>query len=219
MQQANTTEIVDLCSGGTGPWRKLHQQLAGAGCHATITLTDKYPDPASAQRWAATTEAHINYLTESVDATQVPPRLTGMRTLFEGFHHFQPAVARAILADAANQRVAIGVFDVSLKPPFHWILLLLSPLMTLLAYFFITPLLRPRTPARFIWTYLLPIVPLVTCWDGVVSLLRVYSPPELTALTEQIQADDYVWEIGQAATGTPLFVYNYALGYPTDPTL
>src|SRR5512147_20190 len=89
MQQAGTSEIVDLCSGGTGPWRKLQAQLAQAGCPVRIKLTDKYPDPASIQKWVSTPDMPIEYLAEPVDALCVPRHLAGMRTLFEGFHHFR----------------------------------------------------------------------------------------------------------------------------------
>jgi hypothetical protein len=137
-----------------------------------------------------------------------------MRTLFEGFHHFRPEQAKSILQDAVEKKVAIGIFEASLKPPLGLFLLLLAPLMTLVSYLLITPFITPRTLSRFFWTYLVPIVPLVTCWDGVISLLRVYSLRELKDLTDPLQSKDYIWETGQASTGTPLFVFTYLLGYP-----
>ncbi len=179
----------------------------------SVTLTDKYPHP-QALRSLPPGAAPIVYLPEPVDATRVPSHLRGMRTLFEGFHHFRPEQARAILRDAAEQRAAIGVFEASLAPPLGFIVLLLSPLMTLLAYLALTPFLKPRTLARFLWACLLPVVPLAACWDGVASLLPVYSPGELRALTADIACDRYAWEIGRASTGTALFAFTYLLGYP-----
>lgn len=214
LRQAGTTEIVDLCSGGSGPWLKLQAQLAQAGSPVRVMLTDKYPDPASIQHWTRSAGPGIAYLPEPVDALCVPAHLRGMRTLFEGFHHFQPAQARMILQAAATHKAAIGIFEASFKPPLHTLLLLLSPLLTLLGYIFVTPFLRPRSFARFFWTYLLPLVPLATCWDGAISLLRVYSPQALKALTHDVEVDGYVWEIGQKETGAPLFEYIYLIGYP-----
>ena len=144
----------------------------------------------------------------------VPPHLKGMRTLFEGFHHFKPEQARSILQDAIEKRVAIGIFEASLKPPLGLFFLLLAPITTLLSYLFITPFIKPHTLSRFFWTYLVPIVPLATCWDGVISLLRVYSLQDLKELTALFQSKDYVWETGQASTGTPIFEFTYLLGYP-----
>ena len=144
----------------------------------------------------------------------VPPHLKGMRTLFEGFHHFKPAQAQSILQDAFENKVAIGVFEASLMPPLGLLLMLLAPLTTLLSYLLFTPFMTPRTLSRFFWTYLIPIVPLATCWDGVISLMRVYSVQELKELTVSLQRNDYIWEAGQASTGTPVFVFTYLVGYP-----
>jgi hypothetical protein len=213
LAQAGTTEIVDLCSGGTGPWLNLQQQLTDAGCPVSVKLTDKYPHPESAQRWASASDAPIEYLTEPVDAMNVPPHLTGMRTLFEGFHHFRPEEAQAILQDAVERGASIGVFEASLKPPLGPLILLSSPLMTLLGYFLLTPFIKPRTLVRFFWTYLIPVVPLITSWDGVVSLLRVYSPQELKELTTRIACEGYEWDAGVASTGTPIFSFTYLVGY------
>jgi hypothetical protein len=134
--------------------------------------------------------------------------------MFEGFHHFKPGQARLILQDACEKRVSIGVFEASLMPPQGPVIFLISPIMTLLGYLFATPFIQPRTWSRFLWTYLLPIVPLATCWDGLVSFLRVYSQRELGELIKPLQRKDYTWEIGQASTGTPLFVFTYLVGYP-----
>jgi hypothetical protein len=216
LRQARTTEVVDLCSGGAGPWPNLQRQLADADCPVSVKLTDKYPHPEAVQQWASHSDARIEYLAEPVDAMHVPAHLTGMRTLFEGFHHFKPEEAEAILRDAAEQGASIGVFEASLKPPWGPLILLFSPLMTVLGYFFMTPFIKPRRLTRFFWTYLIPVVPLVTCWDGVVSLLRVYSPQALRELTTRIPCEGYAWEAGLASTGTPIFSYTYLIGYPVS---
>ena len=49
MGQAQTTEILDLCSGGTGPWIRLQEHFKQAGLSVKIKLTDKYPHPAAVQ--------------------------------------------------------------------------------------------------------------------------------------------------------------------------
>jgi hypothetical protein len=213
LQHAGTLEIVDLCSGGTGPWVRLKAQLEQAGLPVRIRLTDKFPNPEAVKRWAGASQTGIEYLAESVDATDAPSRLPGMRTMFEGFHHFRPDQAGRILRDAAEKRTAIGIFEASLKPPLGWFLLLVAPVMTLVSYLLVTPFIKPRTVTRFLWTYLIPLVPLATCWDGVISLLRVYSVRELKELTDSLGCKDYIWEIGQASTGTPLFDFTYLVGY------
>jgi hypothetical protein len=214
MQHAGTTEMVDLCSGGGGPWINLQEEFKQAGLSVHVRLTDKYPHPEAIQKWAEVSRKGIEYLAEPVDALNVPSHLKGMRTLFEGFHHFKPKYARSILLDAAEKRIAIGICEASIKPPLGILFLLLSPIMTLVSYLLLTPFITPHTFSRIFWTYLVPIVPLATCWDGVISLLRVYSPQELKALTESIQVNEYTWEIGQAPIGAPGLAFTYLIGYP-----
>lgn len=220
MRQAGTKQIVDLCSGAAGPWVNLQEQFKRAGWEVRIWLTDKYPHPEAVQKWPAGSTSGITYCAEPVDAMHVPGQLSGMRTLFEGFHHFKPDQARLILMDAVETRAAIGVFEITLKPPLGLpFLYLLGPLTTIIAYLLLTPFIQPRTVSRFFWTYLLPIVPLATCWDGIISLLRVYSQKELCALTASLGRKNYAWEVGTVSTATPIFEYIYLTGYPVDADL
>jgi hypothetical protein len=55
----------------------------------------------------------IRFLSDSIDATQIPKYLWGFRTLFSSFHHLNPAEARGLLQDSVNRRQAIGVFEPS----------------------------------------------------------------------------------------------------------
>jgi hypothetical protein len=216
MKSAGTSEIVDLCSGGSGPWMHLHEQLEQSGLPVNVTLTDRFPNLSALQGCAPTTRGYLRYHPEPVDAMRVPSHLTGMRTMLEGFHHFKPEQAKGILQDAINKRAAIGVFEAGLKSPFQIPLLLLSPLTTLAGYIFITPFIKPRRLSRFVWTYLIPIVPLVTVWDGIVSFLRTYSIQDLRTMTASIPCENYTWEIGEASIGTPVFTFIYLIGYPVQ---
>ena len=214
LSRAGTRQIVDLCSGGMGPWKNLKKQLRENGLRVTVTLTDKFPNPRSMARISDSSKSGIRYCAEPIDAMNVPDQLEGMRTMFEGFHHFRPDQAREILKDAQEKGKAIGVFEASLIPPFSVVLLILSPVITLLTYILVTPFIRPFSISRLFWTYILPVVPLATCWDGVISLLRVYSVGELNDLVKPIRNDNYAWDAGLAGTGTPVFNFTYLIGYP-----
>jgi hypothetical protein len=216
LEQAKTSNIVDLCSGGMGPWKNLQKQLIENGLKVIITLTDKYPNPKTIAKLAKSTTPGLEYCPDSIDARNVPEKMNGMRTMFEGFHHFRPEDARKILSDAQEKGRAIGVFEASLIPPTGILLLVLSPIITLLTYILVTPFIRPFRFSRIIWTYLLPVVPLATCWDGIISLLRVYSEKELNELVDPIRTNDYSWDIGRASTGTPIFNFTYIVGYPNN---
>jgi hypothetical protein len=62
MQHAGTREIVDLCSGGGGPWGQLQKQFIQAGWQVKIKLTDKYPNLKVVQMWKRENRLGIDYL-------------------------------------------------------------------------------------------------------------------------------------------------------------
>src|SRR5262245_54392038 len=112
---------------------------------------------------------------QPVDATRVPDELPGFRTMFSAFHHFRPEQASAVLADAVRMRQGIGVFEGTQRRPLALLLMLLVPLAVLIT----TPFIRPFRWSRLLWTYLIPIVPIVALFDALVSCLRTYSIEEL----------------------------------------
>lgn len=213
LARAGTHEIVDLCSGGAGPWRRLGGALeALVGAPVQVLLTDKYPNVASFERARDQSSGHIDFVPGSVDATNVPASLPGVRTLFSSFHHFPPHVAREILRDAAVKGAPIGVFEFTERSVFACLGMLFAPLVSLL----VVPFLRPLSIGRALSCVPLPFVPLLATWDGLVSNLRTYSPTELDQLVAGIDLPGYRWETGRLAGGRARLAVTYLLGLP-DP--
>src|SRR5580704_5980101 len=131
--------IVDMCSGGGGPWLDLSRKLRGNAQALRISLTDKYPNLRAFQNFRAASENQITFHPDSVDAMKVPPELKGFRTMFTSFHHFPPEEARAILQNAVDASQSIGIFEITRRAPstiglmIPWALLL----------FVFTALIRP----------------------------------------------------------------------------
>lgn len=207
----DSRRVVDLCSGSGGPWPALVRQLHPVCTEPVqVVLTDLYPPSATSTRKHEASS--LTYHPTPVDATKVPADLPGFRTLFTAFHHFPPSQAQAILQDAVDQRQGIAIFEQTRR---HLSALLLMVLLAPLAWL-VVPWIWPWRPARFFWTYLIPAIPLVLCYDGIVSCLRTYTPEELQAMTTGLTGPTYHWDIGQAAAPlSPLGVL-YAIGYPTD---
>jgi hypothetical protein len=177
--------IVDLCSGAGGPVPELQRALAKDGVETRFTLTDRFPHRAAFQNGRPAAGGAITYLAEPVDATAVPSRLRGFRTLFNAFHHFAPDDAGAILRSAAQQGQPIGIFELPQRTVASLLFVLLTtPLLVLI----LTPLIQPFSWRRLFWTYLVPVVPLLCWWDAVVSHCRAYTPTELKELGERASA-------------------------------
>ncbi len=196
VERSRSRRIIDLCSGGGGPWPALYKQMAD-GRPLEVRLTDLYPN-------ARVTPANgLSMHPEPVDARCVPGQLTGFRTMFSSFHHFDPPAARAILADAFSRREGIAVFEAARRSA--WTLLAVNavPLLALRAGLAAWPI----PASRILWTYLLPVVPAVLWMDGVLSCLRSYSLADLHELTEGLSAPDYEWRMGEQRGGPVAITY------------
>jgi hypothetical protein len=211
LAQVGETEVVDLCSGSGGPWRDLLRRISSAGGPAVqVRLSDLYPNHVAYARLGRLSGGCITGEPESVDATAVPARLTGFRTLFTALHHFPPDTARAILADAVGQRRGIAVFEITRRSPLGLLGMLFLPVLALL----LTPFIRPIRWDRLFWTYLVPVVPLVVWFEGSVSCLRTYTPAELRQLVAGF--GEYRWEVGTVRGPPLLTLVTYLIGTPAS---
>jgi hypothetical protein len=209
LDSVGDSRLIDLCSGGGGPWIWLHQDLTRRkGLPFDIQLTDKFPNLAAFQRAEHTTKGGVRYCAESIDATKIPPRLDGFRTMFTSFHHFSPTQASAIIRSAVDNRQGIGIFEAPARTILSILLTFLVPLFSL----FTVPFVRPFRVSLLFWTYALPVIPFVLWFDGIVSCLRAYSPEEMSAMVSDLGTNDYTWEIGEE-TGW-IAPVTFLVGYP-----
>jgi hypothetical protein len=191
MKPNQTTDIVDLGSGSGGPMPRVVKELGETGFAVRVTLTDLFPE-SNAGLFIQDDQNPIGYWPEPVDAANVPPSLRGIRTMFASFHHLPPQRAHEVLQDAFEQRQTICIFEGSVRAPAAVASMLLVPLLVLL----LTPKVRPVSWVQIVFTYLVPILPLLIFWDGVVSQLRTYSVKELKELIQGLQSPEYCWETG-----------------------
>ena len=207
--KSRATRIVDLCSGGGGPWLRFSRDLPGnQGRALEILLTDKYPNQRAFQQIQAATGGAIGFNPEPVDAMRIPAELAGFRTMFSTFHHFGPEEARAILKDAFDQRQGIGIFEGAKCDPRTLAAMFVVPLLALR----FTLRIRPFRWARIFWTYCVPVIPFTLWLDGLLSCLRSYSQADMWELIEGLTAENYAWEIGEERRG---FVsVRYLVGCP-----
>jgi hypothetical protein len=196
LARTGQTHLLELGAGAGGGTETVLAALRTHGQPAaTITLTDLYPQPAAWADIAQHTHGIINFEANPVNALAVPEHLAGFRVIFSAFHHFPPAAAEAMLRDAVRAGTGIGVFEGAGK---HWGELLLACTLLPVAQLLLTPFFRPFRLSRLVFTYLIPLIPLCTIWDGAVSILRLYSPAELLALARVADpSGHFSWQAGK----------------------
>lgn len=212
IRRRGQAEIVDLCSGGAGPVLGLARILEEEhGARPRLTLTDIIPNLQVAKRINEAGGDWV-YLTQPINATDVPKELRGVRTVFSGFHHLKPQLAFSLLKDAFDSRRYIFIGETTKRCTSSLRLYGGGPP----EYFGrVVERTRPTTAQRF-FTYVVPILPLMLGWDNVVSCLRTYSDREVARFLAHLQADDYRWEAGELWNPGLRVPYPYIIGYPVS---
>jgi hypothetical protein len=211
LERTGDARVVDLCSGGGGPAvviaRELRERLERP---LEVVLTDLYPSPARHESGGPLLPSWVSFEPRSVDAREVPADLSGFRLVCNGFHHLNPEQARACLLDAVSQRRGVALVELAQRSPFCIVQVALGTLTLLV----VTPFIKPFRWSRLLLTYVLPVVPLCTLWDGVVSCLRVYDPEELQRLIATLPPSDYCWEYGKLRVPRMPNELTYLIGAP-----
>lgn len=197
--------IIDLGSGGGGGLLWLGRRLKAMFPELQIILTDLYPNISAFEFTREKGgEELFAYRPESIDARRPPEDLTGIRTQFLSMHHFKPDEVVTILQNAVDQEQAIAIFEGQERSIKSIVPMLLSPISVLLT----TPFIRPFKLGRILFTYLIPLVPIFVCWDGVVSALRTYTVEEMEAMVKTVKGhESFDWNIGKIASGPGVNLY------------
>jgi len=199
--------VVDLGAGGGGPWRTLSREL---GDRVRVTLTDAYPNVPAFEALERESGGRIRGEPTPMAADAIPPEMTGVRTMFSAFHHLAPDAAVRLLRRTVRAGHPIAIFEATRRDPIAILLTLITPLLVLL----MTPAIRPFRWSRILFTYLIPVIPLVVLIDGVVSCLRTYTPEELLAMGQAAAPSGVTWRAGLLPAG-PIPV-TYLVGIPGD---
>jgi hypothetical protein len=213
---AGERDIVDICSGGAGGALAMHGYLREqGGADTRLLLTDRYPNRHAAARVAAAGDPTVRYHGAPVDALAVPTELRGVRTMYSALHHFRPAAIEQVIGAAVADRAPIAFFDIAAQPALRRVPGFLVPLvalfnivMLLVLVPLMVPFVRPFRWSRLLFTYVIPLVPILYAWDGTVSLLRAYAHDELAAIARKVPgAETYTWSSGRAGSGMRSVVY------------
>lgn len=211
VRESGRNQIVDLASGGGGPWPGLVEKLKSLlGQRPRVILTDIQPNLSAAAELEDL--PGVTYRRDPVSALEIPPDLEGVRTIFTGLHHFDEAGVRSILRAAQETRVPFLAAEATHRSWRGILTTLFVPLLVL----FLMPRVRPRRLLPLVLTYLPPIMPLLIWWDGFASTMRTYRADELRSFILDIQDPGYSWRVEELSIpGAPIPV-TIIVGRPVE---
>lgn len=201
--ELSTTRIsaVDFCSGGGGPTPVI-ERIVNASRRANgqqpidFYLSDLHPH---LEDWIALADSsvHLHFIPQSIDAARPLPRRLNMephskqprgardgekmfRLFFASFHHFNDKLAKEILASSLEESEGFAIVELVDRR--------VSSMLTNFEEAFVVMLLPLiyfiHDPIHLFFTYVIPILPFVLVWDGLISSLRVRTFDELMQLID-----------------------------------
>ncbi|KAI9650841.1 hypothetical protein NHQ30_000876 [Ciborinia camelliae] len=167
-----------------------------------FVLTDLHPHIPD---WTAASKRseNLSFVAESVDAANAPKDLLkningntdGEIKVFRlynlAFHHFSDELGGRILRNTVETADGFGIFELQERT--------ISSLLTMFAMgimmLCVTPFYFWRSPGHLFFTYIIPIIPFVLVWDGIISSLRTRSAEEVEALMNTSGGNTAGWKM------------------------
>ena len=215
--------VIDQCSGSGGPilsmLKKCPEDLG-----MNFFLSDLNPQIENFASIKESFPGFVDFLQDPVDATNFDSikaewhqrfkdnAIPKIRTINNGFHHFSPELAKKVLQDAAAHKQALVIMECLSRESFD---LLLNLRVFGLRIFKMPFAAKKRNTLKFLFTYLLPVLPLIGGFDMFVSCLRIHEESDLSSYLNEIGGTpDYQFEFRTGRTQTGAY-YSFILGKPT----
>lgn len=212
-------QIIDLGSGSGGPMIEVVDKINMANeveKPIKLFLSDKYPNAKTVRRINDLELPNVEYLKHSVDALEMKNSPNGLKTMIASFHHMPPSIAKQILSSAEESKEPILIYELAennIPVMVWWLLLPISLTVLVVMSLIMTPLVRPLTINQIVFTYIIPVIPIVYAWDGQASIMRTYTFEDIKALIGKRKNERYVWEICQAKKSNSKKAGYYIFGY------
>ena len=195
--ESNT--LLDLCSGSGKHVAILLDALIIRGEKLPCFLiSDLFPAIHEMKKIVEQYPENVQAIHTPIDALNVPDSYPhSARVVISAFHHFTPGSARSILRDSAEKGKPIFVLEPMTRNfrsflklgSFYLLALMINPFSS-----------KKDRLLKAVFTYLIPLIPFMGLWDGVVSTMRVYTEEEFMALTSTIDAK-YQWRFRKIRVG------------------
>jgi hypothetical protein len=192
-QAAGATTIVELGAGAAPVTQLLADDPRTDGLR--LVVCDLAPENDIYRDLQRQYPAKVEAIYEPVDISQ--PRRWSPGTLLvlsDTFHHLPPDQRPTVVRALTESADRVVITESVRKRPSSIVLCLLSIVPSLLLPIGLWR--RPGRLRRVLWCWLVPIGPLMFCWEGVVSCLRQWSNREWDAeLRRALAGQDRPWTI------------------------
>lgn len=210
LADADGCRVVDLASGGGGPWPTLSGELRERFPDLQVELTDAFPNRRAARRLEKL--EGVRYRAEPLNLLASVDEPADLWTCFTALHHFDPGEVRQILREAQQARVPFVAAEATHRSLRGLVTALFIPILV----WVMMPRVRPLRPLALLLTYFPPVLTLLIWWDGIASTLKSYSRREMESMAAEIAEPGYRWEVREMEVPRAPIPVLCIIGRPTQ---
>jgi hypothetical protein len=122
----------------------------------------------------------------------------GMYLFVNSFHQLPAISAKKTLEEIAKSGNPVVVVEGNNDSLWQLVgMTIFLPVAVILS----APFVKPFRWTRILFTYIIPVLPVIMVIDGCIGLLKLYNPKDLNKLTSSIKVPDYKWTTGKKDNG------------------
>lgn len=134
----------------------------------------------------------------SIPLSEINTQQRGMYFFVNSFHQLPASSAKKILEKIAKSRNPVVVVEGNNDSLWQLAgMTIFLPVTVILS----APFVKPFRWSRILFTYIIPVLPIIMVIDGCIGLLKLYNPKDLNELTLSIKVPDYKWTTGKKDNG------------------
>jgi len=189
--QVDTTTFLDLCSGSGEPAAIFVEELIRQGnTQFKFVLSDLFPKIHSMNSVAKQFPEQIQVITTPIDATDVQNEYDqAARTIINAFHHFPPKLAKNIIKDCVKKNRGIFIIESFPRSLIKYFSIMPYVAVSYLVNPFIT---QKDRMLKILFSFVIPLIPVLGLWDGFISTCRIHSKDELFEMVDEWK-NEYKW--------------------------
>lgn len=235
--------VIDFCSGAGGPIptieRIVNEQRSAQGKKPVpFLMSDLYPNLDAWLEVCAQSKGSLSFIPQEVDATDPPVSATSSTSRYSrtaqgyrsdtrvfrlyclAFHHFDDELARKVLESTMQTADGFAIIELQDRYLSSFALILGN-----IPFMYVMALYRHwRNVWMLFFVYVLPVVPFINTFDGLVSCLRTRSFKEVMGLIgakitgsnakeKSAAKDDWVFRSAYEMHSWPVGYMNYIVGF------
>lgn len=186
LEQTAQKTYMECCSGAGDPLPLIVGQTENqTTANKKFLLSDIQPHSQFTEHFNNNEDSPFHYIESSIDITLEQNNHPHPKIFINSFHHLTPEQVDNLLINNLKNGYSLLILEYVRKTPMGYLSMLISPLIIALTLPFVV---SPRhLPVMALFTYLLPLFPLMLLWDGIISCAHEYNGHDLEKIVEKNQ--------------------------------